>query len=352
LGTEFGLYVSVDGGANWARYKGGDLPSVAVRDLAIHPRDHDLVIGTHGRGIWIIDDITPLRALTPEMLARGGAFVQTTPAMQKIGAFGGWANGDAEFIGPNPPGDAIITYYLQKRHIFGDMKLEVLDSTGKVLTTLPTSKRRGLSRVTWSMRMPPARIPPAATAAFGPGPRYLPGTYTVRLREGDSTYTTKLRVARDPLMRHTMADRQEQFALSLKLYEMLDEMTGLVERMNALRSELGNRQTGLAASDSLLTKLTHASTTLDEMRKKIVATKEGGMITGEERLRENLTELYGNVVTYEGRPSATQVDRGTAIGRELRDVSSEFDGWIARELEPLNRLLTARNLPRIERIVP
>ena len=352
LGTELGLWVSVDGAANWSRYKGGDLPSVAVRDLAIHPRDHDLVIATHGRGIWIIDDITPLRALTLEMLARGGAFVQTTPAVQRISAGGGWANGDAEFIGPNPPNDAVITYYLQKRHIFGDMKLEVLDSTGKHLATLPTSKRRGLSRVTWSMRMPPARIPPAATAAFGPGPRFMPGTYTVRLTEGDSTYTTKLRVTRDELLKHTIADRQAQFVLSLKLYEMLDEMTGLVERMNALRAELQSRQTGLSASDSLLNKLGHASSTLEELRMKIVATKEGGMITGEERLRENLTELYGSVINYEGRPSATQVARGTAIGRELGDVSKDFDAWMKRELDPLNALLTARSLPRIERIVP
>src|SRR5206468_12275377 len=67
LGTEFGLFISVDGGKQWAHYKGGDLPNVAVRDLAIHPRDHDLVIATHGRGIWIVDDISPLRALTPEV---------------------------------------------------------------------------------------------------------------------------------------------------------------------------------------------------------------------------------------------------------------------------------------------
>ena len=71
VGTELGLWVSLDGGKQWAQYKGGDLPSVAVRDLAIHPRDHDLVIATHGRGIWIVDDITPLRVLTPDMLAKG-----------------------------------------------------------------------------------------------------------------------------------------------------------------------------------------------------------------------------------------------------------------------------------------
>src|SRR5258708_18053136 len=69
LGTELGLWVSVDGGKQWAHYKGGDLPAVAVRDLAIHPRDHHLAIGTHGRGISIVDDISPLRGLTPEGLA-------------------------------------------------------------------------------------------------------------------------------------------------------------------------------------------------------------------------------------------------------------------------------------------
>ncbi|HEY6107694.1 MAG TPA: hypothetical protein VIV56_02205, partial [Gemmatimonadales bacterium] len=133
LGTEFGLWISVDGGGHWARFKGGDMPSVAVRDLAIHPRDDDLVIATHGRGIWIIDDITPLRQLTPQALAQPVAFFQARPVVQALPASGGWANGDAAFVGPNPPGDAVITYALRRRHVFGDMTLEVFDSAGKSL---------------------------------------------------------------------------------------------------------------------------------------------------------------------------------------------------------------------------
>jgi len=136
LGTEFGLWVSVDGGKQWAHYKGGDLPSVAVRDLAIHPRDHDLVIATHGRGIWIVDDITPLRALTPATLASNVVFMQARPTVQHLSAFGGWANGDAAFVGPNPPVDAVITYYLRKRHIFGDMKVEAVSYTHLTLPTI------------------------------------------------------------------------------------------------------------------------------------------------------------------------------------------------------------------------
>ena len=352
VGTEFGLYVSVDGGHSWSRYKGGDLPAAPVRDLAIHPRDNDLVIATHGRGIWIVDDITPLRALTPQSVVRHAGFFQVAPVVQQIGAGGGWANGDAEFVGQNPTGDAVITYYLQKRHIFGDMKLEVHDSTGKLIASLPTTKRRGLSRATWSMRMPPSRIPPAASAGFGVGPRYMPGTYTVRLIEGDSSYTTPLVVRRDARMKHTLADRQAEFDLSVKLYRLLDNMTSVVEKMNGVRGSLDSRAASLAAADSLTRRLHSASDTVDVLRKKIVATKEGGMITGEERLRENLLSLYGSVVGYEGRPSATQLERAAAIERELGDVSRDFDRWVARDLAALNAVLVARNLPRIELATP
>ena len=347
LGTEFGLWVSVDGGKQWSRYKGGDLPAVAVRDLAIHPRDHDLVIATHGRGIWIIDDITPLRALTRETLAKHATFMQGQPIVQQLGAGGGWANGDAAFVGPNPPGDAVITYYLQKRHIFGDMTLEVHDSTGKLLTTLPTSKRRGLSRVAWSMRLAPPKIPPAASVGFGVGPRLLPGSYTVKLVEGDSVYSTALRVIKDARLTHTAADRKAQYDLSLRLYGMLNDMTGEVDQMNQLRGELDNRTGALTGNDTLAVKLRNAAQTVDEFRKKIVATKEGGMITGEERLRENLVELYGSVVGYEGRPSQTQVDRTAAIARELSDVSKEFHLWMTTHIAELNAALTARKLPTL-----
>jgi hypothetical protein len=352
MGTEFGLWISVDGGANWSRYKGGDFPSVAVRDIAIHPRDHDLVAATHGRGIWIIDDITPLRALTPQTLTKAAGFLQTKPVVQVLNAFGGWANGDAEFIGPNPPGDAVITYYLQKRHIFGDMRLEVRDASGRLVQTLPTSKRRGLSRVAWSMRKSPPQIPTAATAAFAVGPRFLPGMYTVKLIEGDQTYTAPLRVVKDPRTTHSLADRQAQWELANKLYGMLNDMTGVVGRMNTVRTGLDGRARGLTANDSLAVKLRGASGAVDVFRKQIVASKEGGMITGEERLRENLTELYGSVVGFEGWPSEAQVQRTAAIAREMGDVSRQFDRWVAKELPAINAALAARGLQRIELLVP
>ena len=135
-----------------------------MRDLAIHPRDHDLVIATHGRGIWIVDDITPLRALTPRDARRSdAAFVpgEARPCSASRRG-GGWANGDAAFVGPNPPGDAVITYYQQKRHIFGDMKIEVLDSAGKLLGDAPDEQ---------APRPEPGGLVDAAGAAARPAGR-------------------------------------------------------------------------------------------------------------------------------------------------------------------------------------
>ena len=350
LGTEFGLWVSVNGGAQWAHYKGGDLPAVAVRDLAIHPRDNALVIATHGRGLWIVDDITPLRALTPETLASNVVFLRTPPTVQRVLANGGWANGDAAYVGPNPTDDAVITYYLKKRHIFGDFKLEVFGPDGQSLGVVPTGKRRGLNRVSWSMRLKPPQVPPAASADFGAayGPRVLPGTYTLKITKDKDVFTRTLQIVPDPRATHTIADRKAQFDLAKRLAKLLGDMTFAVDRMNAVRLALSERAAKLPPGDTLATRLRAASASADALRKKIVATKEGGMITGEERLREYLTQLYGNVIFYDGRPSQTQVQRADAIGRELGDVVKDFDAWSARELSGLNVALQQHRLEPVQ----
>jgi hypothetical protein len=346
LGTELGLWISLDGGRQWAQYKGGDLPNVAVRDLVVHPRDNDLVIATHGRGIWIVDDITPLRMLTPDVLTKEAVFLQARPVVQQIGAQGGWVNGDAAFEGPNPPGDAVITYYQRRRHIFGDLTLDVTDAAGKVVGTIPTSKRRGLSRVTWSMRMKAPTVPPAASAAFGAafGPRVLPGTYQVKLTKDKNAFTSPLQVVVDPRATFTTEDRKAQFDLAMKLYEQLGQMSTAVERINGTRLALDDRASKLPAADALAKRLRTASAQVDELRRKIVATKEGGMITGEERLREFLTELYGNVVFYEGRPSDAQAMRTDALAKELADIVTSFDAWTKKELPAINSALSKKNL--------
>jgi hypothetical protein len=133
----------------------------------------------------------------------------------------------------------------------------------------------------------------------------------------------------------------------MRLYNELDKMTTAVERINGVRLALEDRAKKLPASDALGKKLRAAAAEVDTIRRRIVATKEGGMITGEERLREFLSDLYGNVSSYEGRPSQTQVERADALARELDDVIRDFDAWTKKNMSTLNSALEKKKLAKV-----
>ncbi|HUW54510.1 MAG TPA: hypothetical protein VMV99_13960 [Rhodanobacter sp.] len=348
-GTEFGLWISIDGGAHWAQFKGGDFPAVAVRDIAFQQRDADLVLATHGRGIWIIDDITPLRALDAKVLNSEASFLPSLPAQQRIEAWGGWPGGDAAFVGPNPADGAVITYYQRSRHLFGKLKIDVLDSQGKLLDTLPASVRRGINRVQWSMRAKPPRVPPAAQIAFNSivGPRVVPGVYTIRMTKGKDVFETRLKVVLDRRDTFSVADRQVQFDAATRVKKLFGNMSDLVARINTVRAEAGARISALPAGDALRKPLRNLDSKANDIRKKIVATTEGGAITGEERLREHADQLYGAIMSYEGRPSDYQMAYIDTLERELGDVQKSFADFQHGELEKTNALLKAHQLKPI-----
>jgi hypothetical protein len=349
LGTELGLWISVDGGARWAAFKGGDFPSVAVRDLEVHPRDNDLVLATHGRGIWIVDDISPLRALTPDVLRRPAAFLPGRAVQQRMPAQASGSEGDAHFVGQNPRSGAVITYYERTRHLFGPLKLEVLDEKGKVIDTPSATKRRGINRVTWTMQVKPPRVPRAAQAAFSAtqGPRVVPGKYTLRLTNGADVIETKLEVALDRRAPFGLAERKEQFGAAMRVHALFGEMSGLTDRIDVARNAAQARAETLPEGDALAKKLHAVAVKLEEAKKKIVATKEGGAVTGEERIREHADLLYGALMQWEGRPARYQVARIDALRRELADVVKTFDGIVAVDIRPLDGELRTRNLEPI-----
>src|SRR5437763_3964227 len=344
VGTEFGLFVSIDGGKSWAQFKGSRFPAVAVRDLAVHPRDHDLVLATHGRGIWVIDDITPWRALTPEILNQEATFVSARPVQQRIEANGGSASGAATFVGDNPPDAAVITYYQKSRHLFGKLKLEVLDSTGRVVDTLPASKRPGLNRVVWSMREKPPRVPPAVQLAGAglQGPRLLPGNYTVRMTKAGKVSETKLTVGLDRRVKFSEADRKAQFEAVMKVHALFGDESALMDRILFLRGALAKSKNALPESDESRKLLGDFDGKVDAVRKQIVATTEGGAITGEERLREHTDHLYGAILAWEGKPGDYQLARIDALRKELGDVTRDFENVVTKELPALNDALKAK----------
>jgi len=352
LGTEFGLWISLDGGQQWAQYKGGDFPNVPVRDIVVQPRESDLVLATHGRGIWIVDDITPLRQLTPEILAKDAVFLPGKVQQQRLEAQGGWAEGDGAYRGQNPPDAALITYYQKKRHIFGRMKIEIFDEQGKLVDTLPANSRRGISRVEWSMRMKPPRVPPGASAAGATviGPRVLPGAYTVKMTRGSETFSTKLDVQLDPRATYTVADRKLELDAALRVYTLLGNLSFDVDRINGVHDALLERAKKLSANDALRKQCAGEAARVDEIRKKIVATKEGGAITGEERIREKAANVYGAVVFDEGRPTDYYSARIGSLAHERQDVADEFEAWAAKDLKAVNTALAAKKLEAIQPI--
>jgi hypothetical protein len=349
LGTEFGLFISVDGGQKWAQYKGSDFPSVPVDDLVVQPREGDLVVATHGRGIWVVDDISPLRALTPEVMGQEAKLLPGRPSIEYMDVSGGWPEGDETFRGRNRPAEAQITYYQKGRHIFGDLKIEIFDQDGKLVDSVAGSKHRGLNRAGWAMHMKPPAVPPAASALFeaAQGPRVLPGKYTVKLTKGDHTYTEELDVAIDPRAKYSLEERRAQFDAAMKVYRLLEHMTYSVDAIEGVRDAAKARTAKMAEKDPLRKQLQQLAADCDALRSKIVATKEGGMITGEERIREHMGQLYGAITGYDGRPTDYQLARIESLGHELEDVIRDFQKLAQKDLPGINAGLKKKKIEAI-----
>lgn len=207
-GTEFGLFISLNGGTHWSRVK-ANLPTVAYHDLVVHPRDQELVMATHGRGIWVMD-VAPLQQLTPQVFSAAATLFDPKPAVAYRQRLAPNVTGVRHFYAPNPPAGAIITYHLREK-LKDPAKIVISDALGTVMADLGGQSNPGLHTVTWTMRqrLTPApasgpgqpAAPPARRAMFVP-----PGDYVVSLVVGgEVVMKKKLRVdADDSLLQGTM----------------------------------------------------------------------------------------------------------------------------------------------------
>ncbi len=271
-GTEQAVYFSIDDGENWQPLR-LNMPATSIRDLVV--KDDDLVVGTHGRSFWILDDVTPLRQLTsiqqttlftPQLATRVKRSVHTdTPFPPE------------EPAGENPPDGAVINYYL-KAPSTSPVVLEITDSTGKLVRRFasddkpldvdtskinppeywirpfqPLKNAAGMQRFVWDLKYPnpPSDnydLPISAIVHDTPwvpeGPAVLPGIYSVKLTVDGKTYTQKLTVRMDPRVKTTAAGLRQQYDLSMRAYnaqakagEIMDEVTALQKAANSRRSE-------------------------------------------------------------------------------------------------------------------
>ncbi len=339
-GTELGLFISLDGGGQWARFS--DLPRVAVHDLAIHPTEHDLIIATHGRGIYIIDDLTALRGLSAEIMGSQVALLPSRPSPQVLSGGMAWFGSDDEFVGSNPDESASINYWLARRHLFGDLKIEVYDAGGKLITTLPGKKRRGMNRVGWPMRLKAPTMPPANALVMAfQGPRVPEGEYTFKLIKGKEVLEGKVELVADPRNPHPKEDRLLQQTTALDAYHLLSDLTFVADSITDLRDQARDRAGQLENRER--TNLESFADDLDEVHGTLVVAGEGGLMSGKEEPRERLGGLFGEIVSYDGRPSDSQIERLGGLAAELAAKRTEFETATAK-IDGFNRTLAKREL--------
>ncbi|HEY5545294.1 MAG TPA: hypothetical protein VIK50_04515 [Gemmatimonadaceae bacterium] len=207
VGTEFGLYISTNRGQSWQKFM-NDYPTVRTDDIEVHPRDGDLIVGTHGRGVWIADDITALQQLTPAVLNADAYLFESRPAVAWLNdrKLGQQVTGQQVFRGENAPRGAAISYHL-KSAASGPVRIQISDVTGRVVRDLEGTGVQGINRVQWNLA---PNAPPGAQAGRGGGGggggggfgggSVPPGSYKVTLTVGSTTLTKTVEVLEDRWM--------------------------------------------------------------------------------------------------------------------------------------------------------
>ena len=353
VGTESGLFLSIDAGKQWAQFT-GNFPPVAVRDLAIHSRDSDLIVATHGRGVYIVDDITPIRQISPDVLESKLTVLEPQPTKIRMSGAEQKFGGNDEFVGSNSPEAAFITYYLKERHTFGDFKIQIFDSENHLVTTLSAGTRRGINRVAWPMRMKPPKVPSGTGVEFGSlqGPRVPEGLYTARLLKGDETFTATIRLVGDPASPHSEADRKLQQQTLMKYYRMQERLAYINAAVVEMRDQARGRSKKLKDGDPLRKSLDSLDGKLTDLEKTLVPTgAEGAMpqITGEVRLREEIGEVYGEVIRYGGKPTQSQIDRAVVLEQKVEAAGQSFTE-LSANVDSMNDALKAQKLDPIKKL--
>src|SRR2546423_10103900 len=194
------------------------------------------------------------------------------------------------------------------------------------------------------MREKPPRVPPAVQLAGAglQGPRLLPGTYKVRMTKNGKVSETELKVGLDRRVKFDEADRKAQFDAAMKVRALFGDESALMDRILFLRGALAKSKNAMPEGDEMRKAVGDFDGKVDAVRKQIVATTEGGAITGEERLREHTDHLYGAILAYEGKPGDYQIARIDALRKELGDVTRDLDQLVTKDLPALNDALKTK----------
>ncbi len=346
LGAENGLYITVDGGLNWSKFT-NNFPATAVHFLDLQKQTNDLVAGTHGRGVIIIDDISILRDIKPEILDKNVHFFDTKPGtMVEEGGFGGGST-ELEFVGPNPGNALKIKYYLKKRHTFGKMTLAIQDMEGNEITTLAPGKSKGINIVSWNYASKSPKLAAAKTFAFGgfTPVRVQAGMYKAVLKKGKDTYETTFEVKNDPKSFITAPERKEQYKTSKQLFDIQEDLAYMVYQTNLM---VNSAQDAIEANAKAAKVAQPLIDDLNELKNTLVVTTGDNYVgTAPPQLREKLSTLYSDVASNYEAPSSAQKENINLLLERFNTAKADFEKIKSKRLVKFEKYLEKQEMKPI-----
>ncbi|WP_282054854.1 WD40/YVTN/BNR-like repeat-containing protein [Maribacter luteus] len=315
LGTEFGLYITLDGGKNWKKFT-NNMPSVAVHFIDLQKETNDLVMGTHGRGVIIIDDISPLRELTPEVLNKNVHFFASKPTViNEKSNFSGSFGAETQFVGRNKSKNAQIKYYLKKRHTFGKMKMEVQDMEGNTIFELGPGKSKGINIVNWSGKIRQPKVAKGKTFSFGgfTSPYVAAGTYKAVMTKGKETYEQTFELVYDEKSSLTAEERDFKNKTTIKMYDMTQELAYLVYELDEMIVKAESDK-----NTKMVSKLNGLKETL------VITTGDNYVGSAEPQLREKMADLYSKLANNYDKPTKSELESLSIISERFDTAKADF----------------------------
>jgi len=368
LGTENALYVSLDDGENWMPLQ-NNLPHAPVHWLTVEEHFNDLVISTYGRGFWILDDITPLQQLTPQVLESDFHLFSPRPAyrFQNKEAHVGFPSDQS--AGENPPYGASINYAL-KSATEDTVKIVILDEKGEEIRVLEGTQEPGINRIWWDLQHQPStqvklrtnpvgnphvKVGPKGWRSFSgsmEGRRVTPGIYQVKLKVGEEEMTQSLVVRKDPNSTGSVEDIRAQNVVLLEIHENLDSVSRMVNQIEWIRKQIDGLQELPIENEEVLALSKELDGKLIAMEDQFISVGFSGQYAGDglrwpEQFYLRSSGLASGIAQTDFAPTTQQHEAHEFLNTQLASFKNEFGGLIGNDLASFNKLMKEEELPVI-----
>ncbi len=365
LGTEFGLYISTDGGQHWTKWQKG-VPTVAVRDIRVHPKEHDLVLGTHGRAAFVIDDIRPLRLLAREGKAAFADSLRILAVKDGLDATFKYADGSrfpghGIWRGENRPRGALITYNVLPKGNPDSVKVtvEIVNETGEVIRTLRGPAKPGINRVIWELRQKAPEFPTLEQPRGRrqrmerPGPPVLPGTYKVRVKLGGKVDSSTVEVIPDRRLAATMADRRAKYAAIMRATRDIETAARALKRLQKTKASIQEVMKKIrgrkdSTAQAVRKEGREVLKVLDSLIYQIVQKPVQGLFRNPRLVSSQLGYVYRALQSSWDAPTPAQMKYLELAEKRLKEVVEQVNRFYAETLPPFKEKIEALQLSWIK----